>query len=84
MTGLQLCMRPASDSERRGKVKTLAEPVSRKRLGCRFWSTASLMAGNRSGAFWISSRMTGPMRLRMNPDGSAAARASVAESSHVT
>ncbi len=79
----RISMRPASDSDRRGRVMTLAEPVSRKRPGCRSRSTTSLIAGNSSGAFWISSMTTGPGRLRAKPAGSPMARASVAASSRV-
>ena len=39
---------------------TLAEPVRRKRPGVRLRSTASLIAGNKLGARWISSITTAP------------------------
>ena len=35
------------------------DPVSRNRPGCRSLSTASLMTGERTEAFWISSMTTG-------------------------
>ena len=76
--------RPASTPGRArlcARFKTLAEPVSRKRPEVRSLSTASLMAGKSSGAFWTSSITTSPLMLRTNPSGAPAARARVVKSS---
>ena len=77
-------MRPVSASLTLRAVRTLAEPVSRKRPGVRSLSTASLMASSRSGARWTSSMNAGPLKPAMNPSGSARAASRVARTSRLS
>jgi hypothetical protein len=76
-------IRPAKDSESFGRSITFADPVSRKRPGCRFRSIAALITGNSSGTCCISSNVTGGFKPATKPFGSPFAAARMPGSSNV-